>query len=251
LVNLFKQIAKKWTFQLEKGEQTGYLHYQCRISLKTKARDNELRKRLNALECYLSPTTNENRDNDFYQSKEETRVAGPWTDADPYIPRQIREIEKLRYWQMQVIENSKKWDTRHINILYDPIGNKGKSILKTYIGVYQLGRALPFMNDYRDLMRIIMDTKKVSLYIIDIARAMKKDQLFQFFSGIETLKDGYAYDDRYSFREAYFDCPCIWIFMNKIPDLDYLSKDRWIFWRFTEKDNLEQFVPIQGQPPVL
>jgi len=75
-----------------------------------------------------------------------------------------------------------------------------------------------------------MDTEKKPLYIIDIPRALRKDQLFQFFSGIETLKDGYAYDDRYHFKEEYFDCPNIWIFMNTIPDLEYMSKDRWRFY---------------------
>lgn len=248
LAKLFKHIAKKWCFQLEKGEQTEYLHYQCRVSLKTVARASELKKRLNNLECYITPTSNENRDNNFYVSKDETRVSGPWKDDDPYIPRQVREITHLRYWQQQIIESAKVWDTRTINIVYDPIGNHGKTTIKTYIGAHKIGRALPFMNDYRDLLRIVMDTPKVPLYIIDIPRALKKDQLFQFFSGVETIKDGYAYDDRYHFKEEYFDCPTVWVFMNTIPDTDYLSKDRWCFWQFTDKGNLEKFIPEPKKP---
>lgn len=250
LVKLFKHIAKKWTFQLEKGEDTGYLHYQCRVSLKQKKRDNELRKLL-AIPCYISPTSSANRDNDFYVSKIETRVDGPWSDSDPYLPRQIREIKALRFWQTQIIDSRLDWDTRTINILYDPVGGHGKTTVKTYIGAKKLGRALPFMNDYRDMLRIVMDTPKVPLYIIDIPRALNKDRLFQFFSGIETLKDGYAYDDRYSFKEEYFDCPTVWVFMNEIPELSYLSADRWKFWRFTEKQNLEQFTPEKKRCPVL
>lgn len=245
LANLFKHIAKKWCFQLEKGEQSGYLHYQCRISLKTVARVSELRKRLNNLECYLTPTSNENRDNNFYVSKDDTRVSGPWKDDDPYIPRQIRDIKELRPWQQQIINDSKIWDTRTINIVWDETGNHGKSILKTWVGVHKIGRALPFENDYRAILRMVMDTPKVPLYIIDIPRALKKDHLYQFFSGIETLKDGYAYDDRYKFREEYFDCPCIWVFMNTIPDLDYLSKDRWKFWTFSKQGNLIRHIPAQ------
>lgn len=238
----FKEIAKKWSFQLEKGETTGYLHYQCRISLKQKKRDNELRKILD-LECYISPTSCENRDNNFYVTKEDTRVDGPWMDSDSYIPRQVREIEKLHVWQQQILESRLVWDTRSINILYDPIGGMGKTTIKTYIGAHKFGRALPFMNDYRDMLRIVMDTPKVPLYIIDIPRAISKDKLFQFFSAIETIKDGYAYDDRYSFKEQYFDCPTVWVFMNVIPDRDYLSKDRWVFWRFSKKGNLKKFTP--------
>jgi len=53
-------------------------------------------------------------------------------------------------------------------------------------------------------------------------------------SGIETLKDGYAYDDRYHFKEEYFDCPQIWVFMNMVPDISMLSKDRWKLWVIKE-----------------
>ena len=27
------------------------------------------------------------------------------------------------------------------------------------------------------------------------------------YAGIESVKSGYAYDDRYSFKDKYFDCP--------------------------------------------
>lgn len=243
---IFKDIAKKWAFQKEKGELTGYVHWQCRISLKQRKRLGEFRKLLftkGLKDFEPSCTSKENCDNDFYVLKEDTRLEGPWTDQDPeppYIPRQIREIQELRPWQKMIVENRNVWDTRTINLIYDESGNHGKSILKTYIGVHQLGRSIPFMNDYRDMMRMVMDTKKEKLYIIDVPRALRKDQLFQFFSGIETLKDGYAYDDRYHFKEEYFDCPNIWIFMNIIPDTSYLSNDRWKIWTFDDNSNLKQ-----------
>lgn len=242
LRQLLRKIAKKWAFQLERGDQTDYLHYQGRLSLKIKKRQTEIRK-LFPFAVWCAPTSNENRDNDFYATKDDTRVEGPWCDTDPYIPRQVREISSLRYWQLQIIESAKVWDTRTINVVIDSIGGHGKTTLKTYIGCHQIGRALPFMNDYRDLLRIVMDTPKRPLYVIDIPRALKKDHLFQFFSGIETLKDGYAFDDRYSFREEYFDCPSVWVFMNTEPDISYLSTDRWKFWQFSEKHNLKEYTP--------
>lgn len=91
------------------------------------------------------------------------------------------------------------------------------------------------------MMRMVMDTKKMRIYIIDLPRAMKKEHLFQFFSGIETLKDGYAYDDRYKFKEEYFDSPNIWVFMNIIPEESYLSTDRWKIWRIDTNKNLVGF----------
>ena len=34
---------------------------------------------------HWSQTSNENKDNDFYACKDETRLAGPWTDKDYYM----------------------------------------------------------------------------------------------------------------------------------------------------------------------
>lgn len=244
---VLKANCKCWCFQFERGE-TGYQHYQGRFSLKIKKRLTECVKLLGT-NWHLSVTSEENRNNTFYVTKEDTRIAGPWSDADieRYIPRQIREIGALYEWQQSVVDDAKKWDTRHINIILDTVGNNGKSILKTYIGCHRIGRSIPFTNDYRDMMRMVMDTPKESLYIIDIPRALRKDQLYQFFSGIESLKDGYAYDDRYSFKEAYFDCPNIWVFMNTRPDTECLSKDRWVFWEIKDRKLLKL---AEDKPPV-
>lgn len=238
------ETCKKWTFQTEKGE-SGYEHFQGRVSLKTKSRTPS--KLFNCNKIHWSPTSNENRDNDFYACKLETRIDGPWTDKDKelYIPRQIRGIT-LRPWQQHIVDHATEWDTRHINIILDESGNHGKSILKTYVGVHGIGRSLPFTNDYKDMMRMVMDTETKPLYLIDIPRALRKDQLFQFFSGIETLKDGYAYDDRYNFKEKYFDCPNIWVFMNTRPDTNYLSRDRWVFWTIDSENHLIRTDEIIG-----
>jgi len=85
-------------------------------------------------------------------------------------------------------------------------------------------------------MRMILDTPTSSLYIFDLPRAIKKDKLCQFFAAIEEIKGGYAFDDRYSFREKYFDCPNIWVFMNTEPDRDAFSRDRWVFWQIVDNN---------------
>ncbi len=61
-------------------------------------------------------------------------------------------------------------------------------------------------------------------------RSMNKDRLYGFYSAIETIKDGYCYDDRYEFKERVFDCPNVWIFTNTYPNINFLSKDRWKIW---------------------
>jgi hypothetical protein len=75
-------------------------------------------------------------------------------------------------------------------------------------------------------------------------RAIKKDRLYGFYSAIETIKDGYAYDDRYKFKEKVFDCPNIWIFSNILPNSKLLSSDRWRIW---EVDNNKVLIPYTEQ----
>ncbi len=93
--------------------------------------------------------------------------------------------------------------------------------------VHKLGFRVPFANDYRDIMRMVMDAPIKRCFLIDIPKALKKDKLFQMWAAIESIKDGYAYDDRYKFRESYFDCPQVFVFTNTLPDPAMLTQDRW------------------------
>lgn len=234
LKDKFKAHCKRWTFSHEKGSTTGYEHYQCRISLKTKARLNGVKSLFDLTQAHFSITSSCNHDNDFYVVKEDTRIDGPWSDKDPYIPRQIRDIT-MWTWQQQIIDDANIWNTRTINVIYDRKGNSGKSTLGTYLTIHKLGRSLPPLNDFRDLMRIVMNTDKVKLYIFDIPKAMPKKYLGPLYAGIEKIKDGYAFDDRYSFKEEYFDCPNVWVFTNEEPDETLMTQDRWKVWSIIGK----------------
>lgn len=229
LVKVLKSNCKQWCFQREKGEESGYEHFQGRLSLIKKSRT------LKWLEN--SHNSAEHEDCDIYETKEDTRIEGPFSDKNQpsYIPRQLRDIISLYPWQQSIVDDAEVWDTRSINWVLNETGNQGKSILKTYLGVNKIGRAIPLCNDYRDIMRIVMDCPKSKLYIIDIPKAFRNGLKNEFYAGIETLKDGYAYDDRYSFKEEYFDCPNIWVFSNQEPDINLLSRDRWRIWDLKDK----------------
>lgn len=234
----FKLTCKAWTFQLEQGEKTDYRHYQCRISLKNRVRRHQVSDILEMKEIHVSNTTNENKDNTFYVIKNDTKVAGPWCDKDPYIPRQVRDI-KLYPWQEYILNTRTVWNTRTINIIVDDDGNIGKTTLSTYLSVHKLGRAIPALNDFRDIMRIVMNTDKTNLYLFDIPRSIPKKYLGPLYAGIEKIKDGYCFDDRYSFKEEYFDCPNVWVFTNEQPKESWLSKDRWKYWKIQGKSLAE------------
>lgn len=230
---LLEEFCKIGTFQKEESPETNYLHYQGRVSLNKKLTLKQLIKSTpETLKGIHWSITSNNCKGDDYCTKEYTRIDGPWIlhKEEEYIPRQIREIKELYEWQKTVIDKLNIWDKRSINMLYCPYGNIGKSTLIGYVRAYKLGRALPPVNDYRDMLRMVCDLPVSKNYFVDMPRALKKDKLGSFYSAIETIKDGYAYDDRYTFKEKIFDCPNIWIFSNILPEFELLSTDRWKIW---------------------
>lgn len=229
------KYCKKWCFQKEECPTSGRAHFQGRISLKVKKRINELNK--DDCKFHFTITSTENRNNNFYVTKEDTRIEGPWSNEDEvvYIPRQIREITNLYSWQEHIINNASVWDTRTINVIVDTEGNIGKSTLVNYMRAHRLGRRIPPVNDFKDLMRMVMDMPTSNLYLIDMPRSMSKSGLLGLYSAIEEVKNGYAFDDRYHFKEKIFDCPNIWIFTNVVPDKNLLSLDRWNLWNIVDQ----------------
>jgi len=247
VIRFMKTECKHWAFQKEKGETTDYVHFQCRVSLGVKRRLVELvelgKTEYPLIKWRVSPTVTAHAlpAKAFYVMKPETRIEGPWTSEDAeevYVPRQIRDIT-LREWQKHIADDADVWDTRHINILHEVEGNKGKSILATYCGVHKIGRSLPPLNDYKDIMRMVMDMPTSKLYLVDMPRAIDQSRTHNFFAGLEEVKSGHAWDDRYKYKEKYFDCPNIWVFTNVMPDLRHLSTDRWKIWNIVDEKLVE------------
>lgn len=244
MVEWMNAWGKKWVFQTERGD-TGYMHYQCKISLKKKRRLHELVKAWGEKifpKRRLSPTVKGNMDDWSYVDKEDTRVEGPWSSDDEvvYIPRQIREIAVLKPWQQTIIADIGVWNKRTINVVYCEKGGVGKSTLIGYIRAHKLGMPLPLVKSYQDMMRMVCNLPTSGFYTVDMPRGIKKENLGNFWAGLETIKDGYAYDDRYTFKQKVFDCPNIWVFTNNMPDLSLLSRDRWVIW-VVQDDELKEW----------
>lgn len=232
---LLNKIADKWGFQKE-TTKSGKMHYQGRLHLKVKNRPATLAKH-NPWLGDLSITSKANMKNYHYQRKEDdSKLEGPWLshpeDEDDYIPRDVRKMEKLTDWQEEFRKELAIIKEREIDIIYDPQGNHGKTAFVRWMCVHKLGAQVPFGNDFKDLMQIVMCIGPKPIYFIDMPRAIKKEKLSALFSAIESIKNGYAYDTRYSFKQSYFDPPRVVVFTNNIPELEYLSIDRWQFWRF-------------------
>ncbi len=234
--------CKKWCFQLEEGK-SGYLHYQGRVNFKTKKRLAALKKIHST--AHWSPTSMECRNDNFYVTKDETRKNGPWMDQvtidKDYIPRQVREMKTLYPWQQTILNQLDVWDTRTVNVVIDKKGGKGKTCLMTYAMAHKLAKKIPFVNSHKDLMRMAYCVGVSRCYMMDLPRALDKKNLAGLYAAIEELKSGWCYDDRYTFKQRMFDCPNIWLFTNKDPDLNLLSRDRWRCWKIDEERNLVKY----------
>lgn len=252
-----RKFCKKFTFQLEQGEERGYLHYQARMSLIVRHRKNELMKFWDIMPApnYLAPTANATyyTGNMFYVMKEETRVAGPWDDREEtkkYIPRQYRGLlEQLRPFQRHIYDTADVFETRIINMIYDPTGNVGKSTVAILCELFGHGLDLPPVNDAEKIIQSCCDMceakdlRNPSPIFVDLPRAMNKERLNGIYTAIEQIKKGKLFDLRYKYKEYWIDSPQIWVFSNIEPDLQLLSRDRWKVWSVNESYEL---VPYQG-----
>jgi len=249
------RIAKKWCFQIERGDN-GYEHYQGRISLIKKRRKSELLSMIRGMENgiafhYIKPTVSkEHLKTAFYCLKEDTRIDGPYRDTDEvrYIPRQFRnKMETLRPFQKHIWDTKDVFNDRYINFIYCMKGNNGKTVIASLCELYANGIDLPPVNDSKELIQSMCDIcvgqnlRNPNPVFIDLPRAIPKDRLFGIFTACEQIKKGKLYDLRYKYKAWWIDSPNIWVISNAKPNLSYLSIDRWKIWTINEKYELVKY----------
>lgn len=234
-----REHCKRWAFQQERGDETGYLHFQCRISLHSKKRLGQMIKWIheNNSTWHVSATSNPSyyTGNEFYVMKIDTRVDGPWTDredVDPAkFPKRLRQEPVWKPWQKSLLDKlEEEPDDRTVNLLIDKSGKQGKTLLSLYLMTRNKSVRIPVQKEAKDIMRIVMDLPKRKSYFIDLPRADNKKNQKAIYGAIEEIKNGFAYDDRYHYRSEIFEPPHMWVFTNHVPDIELLSGDRWIYW---------------------
>lgn len=251
-----KKHGKYWCFQLEKGEQTDREHYQGIISLKVKRDKRTCLSLMQPLPEYFEPVCNSSikgGSQEFYVTKEETRVDGPWSDKDVviFIPRQYEGImEKLYPFQKTIWDSVPNRDYRTINVVIDLKGENGKSSIGELMEIHGRGYNIPTLNCFKEISQMVCnvlidtDNRDPGCFIFDIPRGLKQDDLRSMYAGIEQIKNGKVFDTRYHYKAYRFHSPAIWVFTNTIPLLSLLSKDRWRLWEITKEDHA--FKPFTG-----
>ena len=154
-VNILKDIlisnCKNWAFQLEKGEETGFIHWQGRVSLRKKKTQSSLISFFKNKEPFnkarFSPTVTENSKSFNYVLKDETRIDGPWTDKDE-IKHETKQLKIFKTyekypWQVKLEEMATQFDMRTIDLIYDITGNTGKSIFSEYLEYQGIAEEVP------------------------------------------------------------------------------------------------------------
>jgi len=234
-----RTIAKKWVFQLEQGEETGYRHWQLRLSLIKKTRFAAFAKEvMPILPGRWSPTSNtvHAAGNQFnYVLKEQTRIQGPWKDTDadlrppPVLTEQLKQFAKVdKYpWQNALVDIVNAYSERHLHYIYDPHYNSGKSIMCEYLEYNMLAEEIPPFTLMEDIMQFVMCQHTSKCYLFDMPAAMKKDKVHQLYSGLEMLKNGFLYDKRYNGKKRRISRPQVVVFANNLPNTDLMAPDRW------------------------
>lgn len=248
LKKILKGNCKRWIFQKEEGE-TGYEHYQVRLSLIKKKRFVQLKTETKEKRAFLlghySPTSNPTyyAGDFFYVMKEETRTEGPWADTDEekVLTAQLKLFNSwpLRPYQIEIINASKIFCMRTINMIWDPTGNCGKSILAEHMEYSGLAEEIPPYRLMDDIFQWVYSRPTKKAYIVDMPRGMKKDKLADFYSGIEIIKNGVAFDKRYTAKKKRFNRPRIFVFTNLLPSFDLMSLDRWTIWKIKPDYTIE------------
>lgn len=240
-----KKWGKHWCFQLERGSQEQKLHYQGIISLKVKRRENEFKKLLKdegELPRRISAAATNNvkgGSTEFYVTKPDGRVAGPWSDKDKvlYIQSDLRGLETRFYpWQQTIFDQKDQFQPRTINVIVDKIGGLGKSTFVSWMDQMEYGMILHQTHpDF--LVSSICDAlmpsenRNPKMFFLDMARASNQTNPHQLYVAIEIIKNGVVYDVRYHYRKWVYEKPQVWVFCNTLPDMKMLSLDRWRFWQ--------------------
>lgn len=220
----FQTHTSEAVWQVEQGEETGYIHYQMTFKLKFKNRFSWLKNHFHA-QAHCEVVNNHDAAFDYCQ-KSDTRLHGPfyWPEkVQDGVPDPLDNCE-LYKWQEDIVEIFRgPVNPRTIYWYWEPDGNVGKSdfclhcILNHDAVVYDSGK--------KDILFAHKNQTKV---IFDLSRTQEG---YVSYDAMESLKKGFCFSGKYESGMKVFPKPHIVVFANWEPDTSKLSMDRWCIRR--------------------
>lgn len=238
MTKLLEPKCKWYVFQLEQGEETGYLHYQGMMSLVVKQRWSEVREWLPA-ESHLEPVKSYRGALEYVQ-KSQTRVAGPWSMAAPAKPRPKKgavaepesKFEKVPYpvpekwypWQKNLLDYvGGRPDERTVVWVYDPKGRGGKTTVVREMKNHYEGTVIG--GKYYDTI-YAASQRWSRLYLLLMGRDMDSTEVS--YQALEHLKDGIFFSAKFKSEGVSREYMChVVVLANCLPDKSKLTEDRW------------------------
>jgi hypothetical protein len=249
---------KGYCVQLERGEESGRLHYQGNIRLTESMSVGDLRKKFRskfhhesahgikryAGGCLTLRPTADLKHADFYCVKDETRVEGPWMyPSNIYMGQDIFSYNKLYPWQRTIHDMivGCETDPRAIHLVHDPGGGKGKSELVKMLSYNHDACVIPIGLSSAQMKSAIVDDGPNTIYLLDLPRNNKSYQ--DIFDTIEEIKRGFVISSFHGkLKKLYMTRPHIVCFTNEWPNLSHLSFDMWRLYEISS--STLELVPV-------
>ncbi len=218
LIYRFNLICEKFIFQEEVGK-CGTKHLQGNILLKKAMRWTEFKLSKN-----IHWEATRNVDDAFdYCMKAETRSGRQWI-LEPYY---IETVSILKKWQFEIWNLIKvKPDGRKIRWYYDYKGGVGKSAFCKYMVIRNLAYVIQG-GKLSDIMNIIFNSNmnENKMIIVDVPRNNGNKISY---NAIECILNGMITNTKYETGFKVFNPPHVIVFANEKPEIEKLSKDRWL-----------------------
>lgn len=252
-----RTYIERWVFQKERASRD---HYQGKIDCKDKKDKNtvlgDLRQAgIDTGNFTLRPVSNNGKQAaalDFYCTKIETRIDGPWTDPSfirpkkrkTYEGKDLAMMEHPLQWQKAVLD----WleapaDDRTIRWIWNENGNAGKSKLIKWLCWLSRAAKIP-MGTATQLKTAVCDKGDFETYLVDLPRVSgNQESARDLFSALEDIKNGFVETAMYGKpRTLFMEPPHVIIFSNDLPDLRLASADRWKVYSLEDQDDFLHYM---------
>lgn len=145
-----------------------------------------------------------------------------------HMPKKVVDFHPLRPWQSALYDNLKTPpDSRHIFFIVDLEGNAGKSWFGHYYCFLHENAQVLLPGKKADMSYALDPLCRV--LFIDAPRSKQGD--FIQYDFLEDVKNGYVFCSKYESRIKQLGPVHVVVFMNEEPDMNKLSKDRYVVRR--------------------